>query len=91
MLLTTAVGLALLPAVLVIAYQPSARNIAVMAGAGTLAAMLLYRWFRAVVIGLGQGVGPGVIFLYICAAEILPAALAAQALAQHAHLPSDPV
>ncbi|MFZ1687949.1 MAG: DUF4271 domain-containing protein [Flavobacteriales bacterium] len=90
LLLTTAAGLALLPAVLVIAYQPGARNIAVMIGAVVLVAMVLYRWFRAVVIGLGQGVGPGSIFLYICAAEILPAALAAQALAQHAHLTSDP-
>ena len=91
LLLTTAAGLALLPAVLVIAYQPSARSIAVVVGAGVLAAMLLYRWFRAVVIGLGQGVGAGSIFLYICAAEILPAALAAQALAQYADPSFPPV
>ncbi|MEO8066403.1 MAG: DUF4271 domain-containing protein [Flavobacteriales bacterium] len=91
LLLTAAVGIALLPPVLVIAYQPSARNAAAIVGAVVLGAMVLYRWFRAVLIGLGQGVGPGSIFLYICAAEILPAALAAQALAHFAHLPSDPV
>jgi Domain of unknown function (DUF4271) len=91
LLLTAAFGLALLPLTLLVAYQPATRNIAIFAGVVMLLAMLLYRWFRAVVIGLGQGVGPGNIFLYICASEILPAALAVQAIAQQAQLPSDPV
>lgn len=91
LLLTAAFGLALLPLTLLVAYQPATRNIAIVAGVVLLSAMLLYRWFRAVVIGLGQGVGPGNIFLYICASEILPAALAVQAIAQQAQLPSDPV
>ncbi len=91
LLLTIACGLALLPFTLIIAYQPSARNIAIIIGAVLLLGMLVYRWFRAVIIGLGHAVGPGNIFLYICASEILPAALAVQTIAQQAHLLSDPV
>lgn len=91
LLLTVACGLALLPFTLIMAYQPAARNITVILGAVLLLAMLAYRWFRAVIIGLGQGGAPGNILLYICASEILPAALAVQALAQQAHLLSDPV
>lgn len=91
LLLFIAFALLLLPVSIVAAYLPAARNVALVVGAGILVAMVVYRWFRAAVIGLAQGVGLRAIFIYICALEILPAALAAQAIAQHARSIPEPV
>ena len=37
---------------------------------------VLYRWFRAVLIGVGEGVPLRHVFLYLCTAEIVPVAIA---------------
>ncbi|MBK9421880.1 MAG: DUF4271 domain-containing protein [Flavobacteriales bacterium] len=40
------------------------------------AAFLLFRWVRAVAIGIGHGTPVRYVFIYLCAAEALPLALA---------------
>lgn len=91
LLLFIAFALLLLPVSIIAAYLPWARDGALFAGAFVLVAMVVYRWFRAAVIGLAQGVGLRAIFIYICALEIMPAALAAQAIAQYARSIPEPV
>lgn len=91
LLLFIAFALLLLPVCIVAAYLPAARNTVLVMGAGILLVMVVYRWFRAAVIGLAQGVGLRAIFIYICALEIMPAALAAQAIAQYARSTPEPV
>lgn len=73
-------GLLLFPVVMVMAWPGRAawREWAWLAGTGAMAAILLFRWVRAVVIGIGNGTPLRYIFLYICALEILPVGLALQ-------------
>jgi len=76
LLLTVMLGLVLLPLVALVAYQPDWRWLLVPVGGVLAAILLVYRWARGVVIGLGAGVSPRHVFLYLCTAEILPVALA---------------
>lgn len=68
-------GLAMLPFVVFIAYQPTWRSWGVLGGGGVLGLLLLYRWLRGVWIGLGEGVPFRYIILYFCAAELMPVLL----------------
>ncbi|MCB0774190.1 MAG: hypothetical protein KDB93_12540, partial [Flavobacteriales bacterium] len=47
-------------------------------GLGIGVAVLLFGWVRAVVVGVGSGAPLRYIFLYLCALEMLPVALALQ-------------
>jgi hypothetical protein len=76
LLLTVTLGLLLLPVVTLMAYQPDWRGVLLPVGAVLATAYVGYRWFRGVVIGVGMGVPPRHVFLYLCTAEILPVALA---------------
>lgn len=75
-LLYAAIGIALLPLVVLIAYHPEWREGLVVAGMTLVAIGLAYRWVRGALMGLSEGVPLRYIFLYLCAAEILPLALA---------------
>ncbi len=75
-LITVMLGMVLLPVALLMAYQPGMRPYLLPVGLLLMVAMVLYRWVRAVVIGVGEGVPPRHVFLYLCAAEMLPVALA---------------
>lgn len=70
-------GLLLLPAVVLMAFpaQVAWREWTWWAGACIAGATLLFRWVRALVIGLGNGTPLRYIFIYICALEILPVGL----------------
>ncbi|MBK7945822.1 MAG: DUF4271 domain-containing protein [Flavobacteriales bacterium] len=83
-LLHAAAGVALLPLVSLAAYQPAWRFGLLAAGLLILAIALCYRWLRALVISWGEGIPARYVFLYICAAEIMPLALALSALRQEA-------
>lgn len=78
LLLHVAVGIALLPVVGVMAYPHHIawRAWAAWAGVGIVAAATVFRWLRALVVGVGSGVPVRYIFIYLCALEILPVALA---------------
>ena len=65
-------GLLLYPVVMLIAYQGSWRPALLVAGGVLAVLLLLYRWVRGLVIGLGEGVKPRYIFLYLCASEAVP-------------------
>lgn len=68
-------GIALLPLVVFMAYQPAWRAWAVVAGGVVVGAMLLFRWLRGVWIGMGEGLPLRYIILYFCAAELIPVLL----------------
>ncbi len=68
-------GMALLPVSVLIAYQPEWRSSLFVVGSILIALLLLYRWVRGAWIGLGEGVPVRYIFLYICAAEVIPVLL----------------
>ena len=72
-----ALGLLLLPVTILMSFpaQVAWREGAWLAGVGMAAATVLFRWGRAVVIGLGNGTPLRYIFIYICALEILPVGL----------------
>ena len=59
-------------------------------GAVLVALVTVFRWIRAAVLGLGEGVPLRYVFIYLCALEILPVALACQQalrfLSQPSHL-----
>lgn len=73
-------GLALLPLATVMAYpaQVAWRGPVCWIGLVLVVAILLFRWVRAVAIGLGHGTPVRYVFLYLCATEALPLALALQ-------------
>lgn len=73
-------GLLLIPLTVVQAYphQFSWRPGLVLAGLVLVAGVIMFRWVRALIIGLGEGVSLRYIFLYLCAAEVLPFALLMQ-------------
>lgn len=71
-------GLLLLPVATVMAFPARVawREGAWLLGVVVVAATLLFRWVRALATGLGNGTPLRYIFLYLCALELLPAALA---------------
>lgn len=79
-LLHAAVGIAVLPLSMLAAYRPEWRPVMLGIGLSLLGIGLLYRWLRAALIGLGEGVPLRYLMIYLCAAEIGPLALAAHAL-----------
>lgn len=72
-------ALVLLPVVLLITYQPAWREELVWTGLALVAALWLLRWVRGVLIGLDAGLKLRYILLYLCAAEVVPLALALNA------------
>ena len=81
-LLVIALGLVLLPIDLLVAYHPELRMVLLALGTLAVVAMVVYRWFRAMVVGMGAGTPAGYILLYLCALEILPVAIALRSLQQ---------
>ncbi len=81
LLLHVTLGIMLLPITGMLAFPHHVewRSWLAWAGLGIVAAVVFFRWVRAVVIGVGAGVPIRYIFLYLCALEILPVALLLQA------------
>ncbi|MFT3884267.1 MAG: DUF4271 domain-containing protein [Flavobacteriales bacterium] len=77
MLFHIVLGLVLVPVTAVIAFPFTleARRTALIVGGLSILGLMLFRWLRAVVIGVGEGVPVRFIFLYLCGAEVLPVAL----------------
>jgi hypothetical protein len=73
-------GLLLLPVVALVAYRVEWRTGAVLVGSVLLGLLLLYRWFRGLWVGWGEGASVRHIILYLCAAEIMPVLLLISAL-----------
>ncbi len=71
-------GLLLLPVVTLMSFpgQVAWREWAWILGVAIITATILFRWVRATTIGLGNEVPLRYIFIYLCAFEILPVALA---------------
>ncbi len=82
LLLNVALGVALLPVVALMAWPHQMAWRPWIGGLGLvlLGAMLVFRWFRALLCGRGGGLSTGYVLLYLCALEILPVALALQQL-----------
>jgi phosphoglycerol transferase MdoB-like AlkP superfamily enzyme len=78
-LILVMLGLVLLPLVALMAYQPEWRPLLRIAGLLLVGLTLVYRWVRGLLIGVGEGVPPRHVFLYLCTAEMLPVALAVHA------------
>ena len=80
-------GLLLFPITVLMAYRPELRMALFLIGLVLIALYLVYRWIRGAWIGLNEGVPIRYIFLYFCAAEILPLSLLLDAYRHHpAHL-----
>jgi hypothetical protein len=77
MLFHVVLGLALLPVTAIVSFPFTleARRTALLVGGLFVLALMLFRWLRALVIGVGEGVPARFIFLYLCTAEVLPVAL----------------
>lgn len=77
-LMHVVMGLLLLPVVTLMSFpgEVAWREWAWILGVAIIAVTILFRWVRATTIGLGNGVPLRYIFLYLCALEILPVALA---------------
>lgn len=75
-------GLLLLPVATVMAYPAEVawRQPAWVVGLAVIGAVVLFRWVRAVVVGVGNGAPWRYILLYLCTLEILPAALVLEQL-----------
>ncbi|MBZ0204706.1 MAG: DUF4271 domain-containing protein [Flavobacteriales bacterium] len=71
-------GLLLLPVVTVMSFpgRVAWREWIWLVGLAIVAATVMFRWVRAVVVGVSNGTPLRYIFLYLCALEILPVALA---------------
>lgn len=71
-------GLLLLPVVTAMSFPGHVawRGWIGVAGVAIVASIILFRWVRAVVVGLGNSTPLRYIFLYLCTLEILPLALA---------------
>ena len=79
-LLLVATALAVLPVVVVAAYRPEARAWVLPLGGALAGAFLLFRWTRALWIGVGESVPLRYVLLYLCAAEVMPALLVMRTL-----------
>ncbi len=90
LLFHVALGIVLLPIAGVMAFPHvfSWRAWLPWAGGLLVAVVVGFRWVRAAVVGLGEGVPLRYIFIYLCALEILPAALAFQHVRQLVPTPS---
>ena len=90
---TIVLGLVLLPVAMLIAYpfHTAWRSWLWLVGVAVAAAVLLFRWLRAAVIGVGSGVPLRYIFIYLCAAESLPVSVALQQAPHYILLPSQPL
>ena len=75
LLLFILTGMAILPIVVLFAYRPAWRQELLVAGLGVIVLLLVYRWVRAVWIGLGEGTPFRYIILYLCTAEVVPVLL----------------
>lgn len=86
-------GLLLVPVTTVLAfpYRPEWRLWSWRVGLLLVALVILFRWVRAAVIGVGEGVPLRYIFIYLCTAEILPAALAYEQARHFVPTPSHPL
>lgn len=73
-------GLLLLPITMLMAfpYRTPWRDWIWPVGLLCVAVVLGFRWVRAVVIGVGEGVPIRYIFLYLCTAEVVPVTIALQ-------------
>ncbi len=93
LLLHIALGIVLFPVTATIAwpYQVPWRTWAVLIGVGLIGLVTAYRWLRAAVLGVGEGVPIRYIFIYLCALEILPVALACQQAFRLLPEPSNPI
>jgi hypothetical protein len=80
LLLFILTGMLLLPIVLLLAYRSAWRVDLMWAGAVVVGLLILYRWVRAVWIGMGESVPLRYIILYLCAAEVAPILLLLVAL-----------
>ncbi len=80
-------GLMLLPVVALMAFPPEVawRGPVRTAGFIIVAGTIMFRWVRAVAIGLGHDAPLRYIFLYLCTLEILPAALALELVRDFVH------
>ena len=56
-----------------------------------VALVTVFRWIRAAVLGLGEGVPLRYVFIYLCALEILPVVLACQLALRYLPDPSHPL
>jgi hypothetical protein len=70
----------LLPIVLVFAYRSAWRMEMMWTGAVVVGLLLVYRWLRALWIGVGEAVPLRYIILYLCDAEVAPILLVRVAL-----------
>lgn len=80
LLMQVVIGMVLLPITMLGAYQAGWRQALGVIGAAAIAVLVLARWVRALAIGRGHGNSLRSILLYLCAAEILPAAIALRSL-----------
>ena len=80
LLLHVALGIALLPVTGMTAWPHHTvwRTWAIWIGFGLVALVTAYRWVRAAVLGMSEGVPLRYVLVYLCALEILPVALACQ-------------
>jgi Domain of unknown function (DUF4271) len=91
-LLQVVMGLCLLPLSASIAWphRMEWRTWALWGGVGLVGLVTAFRWVRAAVLGLGEGTPLRYVFIYLCALEILPVALACQAALRLFPDPSHP-
>lgn len=73
-------GLVLLPITMLIAYRSAWRSELLLAGAFVMGLFLLFRWVRGAWIAWSEGLSPGYIIIYLCAAEAIPLLLMINAL-----------
>ena len=87
------IALLLLPLITLMAYpyQPGWRTVLWKVGLALIACGILFRWIRALFIGVGYGISLRYIFIYLCAAEILPLALVLEQARQAVHQMSHPL
>lgn len=103
LLLHVALGVALLPVTASISWPHDVttsiarpdemlwRTWGLRIGLGLVVLVTAFRWIRAAVLGLGEGVPLRYVFIYLCALEILPVALACQQALRYLPDPSHPL
>lgn len=103
LLLHVVLGLALLPVAASIAWPHDVttsatrpdemlwRTWGLRIGVLLVALVTVFRWVRAAILGLGEGVPLRYVFIYLCTLEILPVALACQAALRLLPDPSHPL